>query len=71
MKKLYKSKKNRVLSGILGGLGEYYAIDPTVVRIVFVILLLVTGFFPFGIAYLVAYFLIPEEDGRYHVVDEQ
>ncbi len=71
MKKLYKSKNNRVASGILGGIGEYYNIDPTIVRIGFVILLLATGFFPFGILYIVAYFLIPEAHGTYHVVDEQ
>ncbi len=71
MKKLYKSKQNRVLSGILGGIGEYYNIDPTIVRIGFVILLLATGFFPFGILYVIAYFFIPESHPTYRVVDEQ
>ncbi|OGE76423.1 MAG: hypothetical protein A3C85_00830 [Candidatus Doudnabacteria bacterium RIFCSPHIGHO2_02_FULL_48_21] len=34
-KRLYRSRKNKVLSGILGGIGEYYAADPLGYRILF------------------------------------
>lgn len=35
-KKLYRSRENRVLGGICGGLGEYFDVDPTLVRVLFV-----------------------------------
>lgn len=34
--KLYRSRENRVLGGVCGGLGEYFDIDPTLVRLLFV-----------------------------------
>jgi len=70
MKKLYRSNTERVVWGILGGIGEYVGVDPTVVRIVFVILLLITGFFPFALLYLLGYYIIPKKP-LYDVVDEQ
>jgi len=60
MKKLYKSEHDEVLTGIIGGIGEYFTIDPTVLRIGFVVLVLITGIFPGVIAYILAYFIIPE-----------
>ena len=43
-KKLYRSSSNRVLFGVAGGLGEYFNIDPVLVRVIFVVLCLTTGF---------------------------
>ncbi len=37
MKHLYKSNDNKIFSGILGGFGEYYNIDPVLLRSIFVI----------------------------------
>jgi len=34
--KLYRSRENRMLGGVCGGLGEYFDIDPTLVRVLFV-----------------------------------
>ena len=34
--KLYRSRENRMLGGVCGGLGEYFDIDPTLVRLLFV-----------------------------------
>jgi len=51
MKKLYRSKENRWLTGLCGGLGEYFGIDPIIIRIVAVLLEL-------SIFGLIAYFLI-------------
>lgn len=70
MKKLYRSTKDPILFGVLAGIGEYFYIDPTVVRVIFLLLLLVTGIFPFVILYLLVYFLVPEKP-LYNVVDEQ
>lgn len=60
-KRLYRSRRNRIVAGILGGLGDYLNIDPTVLRVIFIILLVATAFFPCIIGYFIAYFVIPEE----------
>lgn len=60
MKKLSRSKKNTVFYGVLGGIAEYFTVDPTVVRLGFLLLLLITGVFPFVVLYILAVFLVPE-----------
>ncbi len=60
MKKLYRSKKNSIFTGILGGIGEYYDIDPVVVRVVFLFTLFLTGGIPMLLAYFLALFVVPE-----------
>jgi phage shock protein C len=37
-KRLYRSKKNEVIAGVCGGIGEYFDVDPTIIRIIFIIL---------------------------------
>jgi phage shock protein C len=59
-KKLYRSRVHRKLSGICGGLGEYFKIDPLVIRILFVILMLTTFIVPMLISYLIGTVIIPE-----------
>lgn len=62
MNKLQRSKSNRIFAGVCGGVGEYFNIDPTIVRIVWVLL----GLPSFGTAfvvYLICSFIIPEDDG--------
>jgi len=58
-KKLYRSRENRMIAGICGGLGEYLDADPTVIRIVFVILALF-GLFPGVLLYLALWLVIPD-----------
>ena len=60
MKKLYKSEKNKVLAGVIGGIGEYLAIDPVVLRIVWIVTVLFTGVVPGLIVYIVAIFIVPD-----------
>ncbi len=58
-KKLYRSYDNRFIAGICGGIGEYFDIDPTIVRLIAVIFVFVWGF---GIIlYLLAWIIIPNE----------
>ncbi len=58
-KKLYRSYDNRMIAGICGGIGEYFDIDPTIVRLIAVIFVFVWGF---GIVlYLLAWIIIPNE----------
>jgi phage shock protein C len=58
-KKLYRSTDNRWLAGVCGGLAKYFDIDPTLVRVIFVVL----AFFGLGgaIIYILLWVLIPQE----------
>ena len=49
-----------MISGVMGGLGEYFAIDPVMLRVLLVLVVLATGIFPGVIAYVVAVFMIDE-----------
>jgi phage shock protein C len=61
MKKLYRSKKDRKIAGVCGGLAAYFDIDATLIRLGWVLLTFMSGIFPFVIAYIVAAVIIPEE----------
>lgn len=57
-KRLYRSRENRVISGVCGGIAEYFDLDPTLVRLLWV---LVTFFVGVGIiGYIICIFVIPE-----------
>ncbi|HDP95596.1 MAG TPA: PspC domain-containing protein [Candidatus Aminicenantes bacterium] len=59
MKRLYRSRKDRVISGICGGIGEYFNLDPVLVRVGAVLLVFTGGV---GlIAYIAGIFIIPEQ----------
>lgn len=60
MRKLYKSDNDRILAGVIGGVGEYTDIDPTVLRLVYIVLAVMTGIFPCIIAYIIAVLIIPK-----------
>ena len=56
-KKLYKSNQNKMIDGVCGGIAEYFGIDPTVVRLLWVLFSLMGGC---GIlAYIIAAIIIP------------
>ncbi|MFC6333457.1 PspC domain-containing protein [Paenibacillus septentrionalis] len=59
MKKLYRSTTNSYMSGLCGGIGEMLNIDPTIIRILFVVL----AFCSFGtmlLIYIVASMIVPK-----------
>ena len=60
MKKLYRSQENKILAGVFGGIGEYSKIDPTVFRLLGVLLLIFTGLVPVIIFYIIAIVIIPK-----------
>lgn len=60
-KKLQRSEKNKVIAGILGGIGEYLGVDPVLIRVLFLALTVFTGFVPGILFYLLAYFVIPKK----------
>jgi phage shock protein C len=58
-RKLYRSRTDRTIAGVCGGLAEYFSLDPTVVRLVFVIMFLLGGH---GLlVYLILWVLMPEK----------
>ena len=70
-KKLYRSVKDKMVGGVLAGIGEYFAVDPNIIRLAFVVLLLITGIIPGIIAYIVFYFIMPENtDEFFHISTE-
>ena len=63
MKRLYRSRKNKVLAGVCGGIGEYFEIDPVLVRLIWIVFSLLWGF---GILlYIIAILVIPLEPKDY------
>lgn len=61
MKKLYRSEDNRIWKGVIGGFGEYFNIDPVLLRIVFIFFVLATGIVPGVITYIIAILIIPKK----------
>ena len=59
MKRLYRDRWDKKIGGVCGGLGQYLKIDPTIIRIVYVLLTILTGLLPMIIIYLIAWLLMP------------
>ena len=59
MKKLYRDFSGKKISGVCGGIGKYLEVDPTIIRIVFLVLAVLYGF---GVlAYIIMWAVIPKE----------
>ena len=61
MKKLYRSKTERQISGVCGGIANYFNIDPTIVRLIWVAVSLLSASVPGVFIYIICSFVIPEE----------
>lgn len=59
-RKLTRSRSDRKIGGICGGLGHFFRVDPTLLRLGLVFLCLLTGIIPLALAYLVGWVIIPE-----------
>lgn len=70
-KKLYRSPKDGILLGISSGLGHYFDKDPVLVRLIFVVLFFVTGYWPMLVAYAVLFFVIPVDPAQEKVEARQ
>ena len=60
-KKLYKSRTIKTIAGVCGGLEDYFNIDVTIIRLIWVALTIATGIFPGVFAYVAAALIIPDE----------
>ena len=61
MDRLYRSSTQRMLAGVCGGFGEYFNIDPTLVRIVYVLVTLATGVLLGVVLYVALWLIVPTE----------
>ena len=59
MKKLYRSRRERMICGVCGGIAEYFDLDPSLVRLGWIVLLAMAG--SGIIAYIIAAVIIPSE----------
>jgi phage shock protein PspC (stress-responsive transcriptional regulator) len=59
--RLYRSVDDRMIAGVCGGLAVRFAVDPSLVRVLWAILALVTGIFPLLIVYVVMAAVVPED----------
>jgi phage shock protein C len=59
-RRLYRSRTHRAIAGVLGGVAEYFGWDVALVRILYVVLAVLTGFGPLILAYIIAAIAIPE-----------
>lgn len=60
-KKLYRSRIDRMIGGVCGGLGKYFSVDATLIRLIAVLLMVLTGVIPGVIAYLIMMVIVPQE----------
>ncbi len=61
-KKLYRSKAKKMIAGVCGGLADYFDIDVSLVRLIFVAISLVTAIIPMVIFYIIAWIILPVEE---------
>lgn len=58
-KKLYKSKDNKVFAGVIGGIGEYFNVDPVILRLAYLLITIFGAVAPGVIVYLFALLIVP------------
>lgn len=61
MKRLYKSSTDRKLDGVCAGVAEYLEVDPTLIRLIYVLLTMFTAVIPGLFAYIILAIIIPRE----------
>lgn len=62
MKRLRRSNKEKMIAGVCGGLAEYFDLDPTVMRIIYVVVSIVSVAFPGILVYIILWFVMPLKD---------
>ncbi len=60
-KQLFRSKENKKVFGVLGGLGEHFDVDPTLLRLAWILIVVFTGFVPGIIAYIITALVMPQK----------
>lgn len=65
MKKLYRSKTERRLAGVCGGIAVYFNIDPTIVRLIWAFVSLMSASVPGILIYVICALVVPDESDAY------
>lgn len=60
-KRLVRSRNDKLLAGICGGLASYLDIDPTIIRLLYVLATLFTVVFPGVLIYIIMWIIVPKE----------
>ena len=60
-KRLYRSDANKIFAGVCGGIGEYFVVDPVVVRLIWLLVVVFTGMVPGLLVYILAVYIVPKE----------
>jgi len=72
---LRRSRSNKVIAGVVGGLAKYFGMDPTIARILFVVVSVISAAFPGVLVYVVLWVVLPQESeitsGMYDGIDRQ
>lgn len=68
--RLFRSRKDKVLNGVLGGLAKYAGVSPALLRLIFVFGFFMSGGFPLLLAYFIASFIIPKEPKTFFRLDD-
>ncbi|UOQ85208.1 PspC domain-containing protein [Gracilibacillus salinarum] len=63
-RKLYRSETNSMLAGVLGGIAELTNLDATILRLIYIVLLIFTAGIPLTILYIAAALIIPKKSER-------
>jgi phage shock protein C len=58
--RLRRSRSNRMVAGVIGGLAQYFGFDPTMARIIYVVLSVVSVAFPGILVYILLWIIMPE-----------
>ena len=58
---LRRSRTNRMIAGVMSGVAEYFGLDATLVRVIFVVGSILSAAFPGTIVYLILWLVIPED----------
>ncbi|REE05828.1 PspC domain-containing protein [Marinoscillum furvescens] len=60
-KRLFRSKSDSMLAGVCGGIAEYFELDPTLVRIAYILVSILSAAFPGLLVYIILWIVIPEQ----------
>jgi len=59
MRKIYLSHDKKIIAGVCGGIADAYKFDPIILRLIWIFVAMVTGFFASAIVYLLAWAFLP------------
>ncbi len=68
-KKLYRHVDGQVLAGVIIGFSRYFSVDVTLLRVLFALFVLVTGFFPGVFAYIIAILIMPVKEDDITIIN--